>query len=249
MKCGVQVSSFRPVLTNEAQVRAAFAKIRAMGCRYVQLQWIDPAVPIPVIARLLRENDLISLSIQDFYQNILEEKDYFFSLNQATGGTWVCVSRIPERLKSRAGLDQYVVELGDMARELEQRWGQRLCLHPVAADFQPIAGIDPVAYLLEQLPELEICADLYHLNKVGINIQQWLETYSGRVCMVHFKDYALDQGKEKLVPAGQGQIPFLAAKEALCSIPYGFVEQETWDMDPFQAIEQALQWAKEQFEI
>lgn len=239
MKTGIQVSSFRPVLTTEDQVRTAFAKLRAMGCRTVQLQWIDPAVSIDAIAEALEENGIESVSVQDFYQTVLENRDYYYRLNAGTGGRWICVSRIPEGLKSRRGLEDYARELAAMAGELEPM-GQRLCFHPVSADFIPIDGIDPVAYLLKVLPDLEICADLYHLNRRGFDVPGWLRRYAGRVCMVHFKEASGD----RLVPLGQGDADWSGVMDACreTGVSYAFAEQETWEDDPFRCLGQSLEW-------
>lgn len=248
MEIGVQVSSLKPVLTTEEQVRAAFEKLAGMGCQYVQLQWIDPAVPIEAVARALEETGLKSVSVQDFYQTIVENRAYYYNLNAATGGTWMCVSRVPDRLKSRAGLDAYVQELRQMAEELAQT-GQKLCFHPVFADYQELDGVSPVEYLMDALPELALCFDLYHLNKAGKDMPAWLRRYAGRVCMVHFKEGKLrPDGTEVLVPAGQGGTDWSGVVDACreSGVPYAFVEQERWETDPFQCLEEALTWLKAQ---
>ena len=243
MKIGIQVSSFRPVLTTEQEVAFAFQRMKAMGCDTVQLQWIDPAVSMDFIGETLKNTGIISVSVQDFYETIRENKAYYYTLNRVTGGTWICVSRIPERLKTREGLDCYVAELRAMASELETL-GQKLCFHPVSADFVPIAGIDPVDYLLEAMPELMICADLYHLNKSGKDMRAWLRKYRGRVCMVHFKDSRTVNGVEELVPAGQGDTDWRGVVETCLEtgVEYAFAEQERWQGDPFDRLEEAYLW-------
>ena len=243
MKTGIQVSSFKPVLMTDEQVSTAFAKMKEMGCRWVQLQWIDPSVTVEHIARCARENDIQSVSVQDFYEIIRENKQYYISLNEQTGGKWMCVSRIPERLKSREGLDAYVKELEDFQKELDA-YGQKLCLHPVSADFAPIDGMDPIEYLLEKMPWMEICADLYHLNKCGYDMPAWLRKYAGRVCMVHFKDGKKTADGEKLVPAGQGDTDWSGVVEACLEtgVAYGFAEQERWEKDPFVSLREAFDW-------
>ena len=128
MKTGIQVSSFKPTLQTEEQVTHAFRKMQAMGCEYVQLQWIDKTVPIAHIARCLAQTGIQSVSVQDFYEIIREDPQYYIELNRATGGTWMCVSRIPERLKSPEGLDAYVAELRALQARLVPL-GQRLCFH------------------------------------------------------------------------------------------------------------------------
>lgn len=243
MKTGIQVSSFKPVLTTEAEVKTAFEKMQAMGCKWVQLQWIDPSVPVGFIAECLKGTGMQSVSVQDFYEVICQNRPYYTALNACTGGVWMCVSRIPDRLKSREGLDAYVQELRAFGQELEA-CGQKLCFHPVSADFVPIDGLDPVAYLLEAMPELMICADLYHINKVGLDRKAWLRKYAGRVCMVHFKD---EKGG-RLVPAGQGDTDWtgVAAVCAEIGVDYAFVEQERWQGDPFERLKEALDWLNHQ---
>lgn len=243
MKTGIQVSSLKPLLLSGDQVTGAFRKVAALGCEYVQLQWIDPSVPVDHIAAACVQAGLKSLSVQDFYQVVLENFEYYVNLNHKTGGTWLCVSRIPQRLKSPSGLEAFARELTAMGEKLAP-WGQRLCFHPVSADFAPIGGIQPVEFLLERLPWLEICADLYHLEKCRADMPGWLRRYRGRVCMVHFKE---GRG-EKLVPAGQGDIDWTGVVPACLEtgVPYAFVEQETWDRDPYECLGEALVWLRRQ---
>lgn len=243
MKTGIQLSSFKPVLRTEEQVKNAFEYMKTMGCAWVQLQWITPSVSIEFIAECLKETEIQSVSVQDFYETIRQNKDYYIQLNEKTGGTWMCVSRIPERLKSKSGLKEYARELESLEHELEC-FGQKLCIHPVSADFVPVEDIVPMEYLLEQLPKLSICADLYHLNRCHYDMVKWLRHYAGRVCMAHFKDCKETNAGEKLVPAGQGDTDWTGVVRACAEIgvSYGFVEQETWERDPFDCLEEALDW-------
>jgi len=239
MKTGIQISSFKPVLRTEQEVTTAFEKMAAMGCESVQIQWIDPIVSVEHIGRCVKASGMESAGVQDFYEIIRENKDYYISLNRETNGKWMCVSRIPERLKTGPGLDVFVEELRTFQQELDQ-WGQVLCLHPVSADFAPIDGTDPVEYILSAMPELHICADLYHLNRVCSDMPQWLRRYAGRVCMVHFKE-----GKAgKLVPPGQGDTDWTGVFPACheIGVEYAFAEQESWEGDPFDRLKEGLDW-------
>lgn len=244
MKTGIQVSSFRPVLTTAEEVCLAFDRIRAMDCRVVQLQWIHPAVPVEVISRGLDRAGLVSVSVQNLYAEVAAEPEYYLRLNQLTGGKWLCVSRIPEERKSIPGLEIFAGELAMMQKELD-RWDQRLCFHPVAADLQEIDGVNPVEYLMEKLPWLELCLDLYHVNRAGLSMTGWLRRWAGRVRMVHFKDFKrLPDGTEVLVPAGQGDTDWTEVPQACveAGVEFAFVEQERWDRDPFECLGEALRW-------
>ena len=243
MKTGIQVSSFRPVLRTEEEVSFAFRQMAAMGCGYVQLQWISPSVSAVHVARCLKENGIQSAGVQDFYETVRADRVYFIRVNMVTGGKWMCVSRIPERLRSPEGLKQFLREMREFHRELEVM-GQKLCFHPVSRDFEPVGEIQPVEWLLEEMPELFIAADLYHLNKCRDMIP-WLEKYSGRVCMVHFKD---ENAAGELVPPGLGVVDFRGVADCCrrIGVEYAFAEQERWEGDPFLRLKEGFEWVRRQ---
>lgn len=239
MEIGIQVSSLKPLLLTTAQVEDAFEKIKALGCNVVQLQWIDPSVPVSSIAASLQGSGILSVSVQDFYEVILQNFEYYVSVNAATGGIWFCVSRIPDRLKSPEGLDIYISELRAMQKRLDPL-GQKLCFHPVSADFAAIPGMNAVEYLLEHMPELTLCLDLYHLNRNCTDMPAFIRRYGSRICMVHFKDAVGDT----LVPAGQGDTSWAGVVQACldAKIPYAFVEQERWERNPYDCLKEAMVW-------
>ncbi len=243
MEIGIQVSSLKPLLLTAKQVRESCCKMRSLGCKTVQLQWIDASVPVEAIAQALKEHQICSVSVQDFYDLILENPEYYIRLNAATGGTWLCVSRIPERLKSRSGLDAYIAELRTLQDKLTPL-GQKLCFHPVSGDFTAVPGMRAVEYLLEHMPELEVCLDLYHLNRNCTDMPGFIRQYGKRICMVHFKD-ALGN---TLVPAGQGDTNWAGVANACleAGIPYAFVEQERWERDPYDCLKEAMDWLEQE---
>ena len=174
MQSGIQISSLKPLLTSKEQVRTSFSKAAALGCSIVQLQWIDPSVPLESIAAALESSGLRSVSVQDLYETVRENPEYYLRFNALTGGAWLCVSRVPERLKSSEGLTQFVQELTALG-EAAKLYGQRVCFHPVTSDYALINGVCPVDYLLAAIPELRLCLDLYHLSKAGYHMSAWIQ--------------------------------------------------------------------------
>jgi sugar phosphate isomerase/epimerase len=245
MKTGIQVSSLKPLLKTPEQVREACFRMADLGCRTVQLQWVDPTVPVSDIAGALAESGMVSVSVQDFYQLVCENLEYYVNLNTATGGTWLTVSRIPERCKSISGLDQFARELEQLQENLTPL-GQRVCLHPVTADFTAVPGMNAVEYLLEKLPWLELCLDLFHLDRNCADMPAFIRRYAGRIPMVHFKDHRAGI----LVTAGSGEVNWTGVVRACldAGVEYGFVEQETWEEDPYICLGRALSWLREELE-
>lgn len=245
MKTGIQVSSLKPLLLTEAQVQASFCALRALGCSTVQLQWIDSSVPPEAITAALRENGLRSVSVQDLYESVRGNLSYYVNLNALTGGKWLCVSRIPQRFRSREGLNVFLTGLRAMQAALDP-WDQKLCFHPVSADFTAVPGIHAVDCLLEAMPELDLCLDLYHLNRCCDDLPAYIRRYAGRICMAHFKDGIGDT----LVPAGQGDTNWAGVVRACldAGVPYAFVEQERWQGDPYVCLKDAMDWLGRELE-
>lgn len=244
MISGIQISSFRPMMTNEEEMADTFRRVREMGCDTVQLQWIGEQIPPENIAKALKEEGIRSVSTQDFYEKVMERKEYFIRLNQLTGGEWVCVSGIPGEYLNAEGLPEFVERLKEFQRELNG-FGLKLCFHPRAVEFQKIEGTEPVEFLVRQMPEdFMLCLDLYHVNHAGLSMAETIRRFAGKICMVHFKDYRKTKKGEMLAPAGQGDTDWAAAmKECLrAEIPYGFVEQEQWDRDAFACLKEAFDW-------
>lgn len=239
MQTGIQISSLKPLLGSEAQVREAFFQVAALGCSVVQLQWVHPAVSPEEIAAALNDAGLRSVSVQDTFDAVRSNPEYYFRLNALTGGQWLCVSRVPEEMKSPAGLRQYAGEIHALMEEARE-WGQRVCFHPVAGDYAPIGGVCPVDYLLEQLPDLRLCLDLFHLHKAGYPMPAWIQAHGESIEMVHFKD---EKGND-LCPAGQGDICWNGVVNVClkAGISYAFVEQEAWDRSPYACLSEALAW-------
>lgn len=244
MKPGIQVSSLKPLLLTGEQVQLACQRMAGLGCRYVQLQWIHKSVGIPEIADALEKNALKNVGIQDFFELVMEDLKYYVNLNAATGGIWVAVSRIPDRCKSPEGLDDFARKLTALQEKLTPL-GQKLCLHPVTADYQAVPGLDAVEYLLEKLPWMALCLDLYHLNRCCGDMPGFIRRYGDRIPMVHFKDA---DAAGKLVPAGQGVVRWEGVMDACreAGVTWAFAEQEQWEGDSYVCLSQAIRWIEGQ---
>lgn len=251
MECGIQVSSFRPVLKTAQQVEMAFARLKGMGCRTVQLQWIDPEVPIPDIRKAMERQELRSVSVQEIYEDFRKDPEYFIRLNRETGGTILCVSRIPQDRMDPEGLSRFTGELSRLSVRLKNE-GMRLCFHPVRADYRLIGGTAAFELLLRELPEMELCLDLRHCFLSGRSLPGMLRKYEGRVRMVHFKDGVLcADGSDRLCPLGEGDTDWTGAVRACMEtgVTYLFAEQEQWEGDPFDALQKSLEWLQRETSV
>ena len=244
-RAGIQVSSLKPYLTTEEEVAKTFRRLGEMGCRMVQLQWIDPSVPAPAIAGALEKSGMISVSTQDYYEEVSAHLSETLLLNRLCGSNHVCVSGIPKEYRSREGCIVFAGELNDLSRKLEEK-GMVLSFHPRKQEYDLFDGISGVELIMENTRR-EVCLglDLYHVCKAGLDGAEWIRRYAPRIDFVHFKDFLrLPDGSEKLVPVGQGDIEWTPMVKACLEeeIPWAFAEQESWDRDAFVCMQESFEW-------
>lgn len=247
---GAQVSSLKPYIQTEKELRRTFGRLAQMGYRDVQLQWIASEIEPEVIADALMEAGLTGVSTQDYYEVVRERMAYFLKLNDLCRSKYVCVSGIPLEYLSYEGCRAFGRELAELTKRLEAE-GKILSFHPRAQEFAVFGGRTAVEILLEESREpFQICLDLYHVQKAGQPMGDWVRKLAGRMDMVHFKDYVnCEDGTQALVPVGQGCIDWTEAVAACreTQVPWVFAEQESWGKDAFLCMEESREWMEREF--
>lgn len=247
-QAGIQVSSIKAYLQTPEDVLTSFKRLSAMGCRIVQLQWMNPEIPPAVIASALSEAGLVSVSTQDAYDTVTQNLPYFTELHRLCGSSHLCVGGIPERFRSAEGCLAYARELEQLAAQLAAM-GLSLSLHPRVQEYDLFDGVPGVRILMENTRSLLLGLDIYHVLKAGLDPVAWIRAFSGRIDFVHFKDKAHDaDGSEYLTPVGQGETDWAPVVSACleAEIPWAFAEQETWRKDAFLCLKESFDWMLDQ---
>jgi hypothetical protein len=110
-----------PLEKTPEDVLASFRQVSAIGYRIIQIQWISPDVPIDFIRDALKETQLYCVGTQDFYDLVVPDLDQVIKMNDLWGGTYICVSGIPEHCRSYAGCLEFAKELDRLSASLEKK--------------------------------------------------------------------------------------------------------------------------------
>ena len=243
---GVQISSVRKYLETPQGVLDSFRKVREIGFRHIQIQWVGKDVPDAVVTQALRQNDLHCLGTQDFYDVVMQDWPRTLTQNELWGGEYVCVSGIPERFHSHDGLLLLAKDLSTAAASLAAT-GRKLLFHARKQDFLHFDGHLSLDLLLDHTPDnFQLELDSYHVVQAGYDLPEWLHRYDGRMDILHAKDFAHTESGEILVPPGQGLLDWPAIFDACrnTAVRYILVEQETWQKEPFLCLEEGYQFLR-----
>ncbi len=244
-RLGIQVSSVREYLQTPEDVLESFKKVSEIGYKIIQIQWISPQVPMEFIKDALEEEHLDCIGTQDYTDQVLTNLDDVIKMNELWGGSYICVSGIPERYHSSEGCIAFAAELREVAKRLKDI-GKILTFHPRSQEYARYGDKIALDILLDNVVDnFQIVLDIYHVHKAGCDPVEWIHKLKGRMDSVHFKDKIILADKtEQLTPVGQGVLPweaiFQACKDA--GVRYAFAEQETWQKDPFECLKESYEY-------
>jgi sugar phosphate isomerase/epimerase len=156
----------------------------------------------------------------------------------------------------RGGLDMYRGLAAKLAKAGEacRKAGLGLAYHPHAFEYEAIEGVRPIELMLKETPKeaLGLELDTYWASIAGMDPVKMVQTYSGRVPLVHLKDKAkdtpvqYDEGKvpkESFKEIGQGVVDFGAflPAAAMAGVKYYYVEQDYAAGSPLDSLRTSRQ--------
>jgi sugar phosphate isomerase/epimerase len=250
MRKGVQAFTVRDFLNDREQCRESYKKIADIGYDCVQT-WAPPFMPQRELKDMLKEFYLTNCSGGgDFEQMKAGGK----AIAEAVAGArlfdtaYICVGTIPVEYRyTQDGVKRYAHSLNAIAAELKKE-GCSLMYHHHALEFYSFGGGLHGMDILTQETDPEsvlFMLDTHWLVSGGVNPATWIRKMKGRIPIIHFKDYSITVGAEKIedvvktfAEIGEGNIDWPPVVDACrdAGVEYVIVEQDTCKGDPFDSI-------------
>ncbi|MRX48592.1 sugar phosphate isomerase/epimerase family protein [Pedobacter puniceum] len=152
--------------------------------------------------------------------------------------TYIVVPGInPQIFNTTESVKAFAKKLNKVSEKLEKE-GLKLAYHNHDFEFKQLGDKTAYQILVENThPNIEFELDLYWAVRAKQDVLKLFKTYKGRFTLWHVKD--MDKiNPKKNTEVGSGSINFESfVKEAkLSGLKYPFVEQENFDINPFESI-------------
>lgn len=248
MKIGFQVSSIKDHLSTPQDVMTSFQKIKNIGYQEVQIQYVPANITAADIKAALTENGLTCVGTQDDYPDSLKEIKTLIENNELWGSRYICAALWPRDCvnpdSKTLNMERYREFIREMqaASRLVSQAGKIFTYHPLFFDFNLSEGVVPLDCLLEEIPELQVTLDLYHVIAAGLDPVSTIRKYSRNMDIVHFKESKQIGEESVLMPLGQGDTDWKPIAKACieAGVQYCFVEQENWQKDAFECMAESF---------
>lgn len=122
--------------------------------------------------------------------------------------------------------------------------GLKVGFHNHATEWKPVDGQRPMDILAKNTPkQVMLQLDVGTTVEAGEDPVAWIKANPGRINTIHCKDYSKEAGKGYKVLLGDGASPWkeiFKAAEDKGGVEYYLIEQEGYDLPPYEVAEKCL---------
>lgn len=245
---GIQLYTVREHLHTPEDFQESLAKIAEIGYRSVEVcgSPVDPSV----IAALCEEKGLVINACHHDPQDLLRNPEAVLQTMETFGCRYVCYPYPAGiELASVAAVDDWIGQLSRAGKVISST-GKVLCYHHHAHEFLKLEGEPVLERILNRIApgDLSLELDTYWIQTGGGSPESWCRRLSGRVPLVHLKDYQIGPDyRPTFAEIGEGVLGFKAivAEADAAGCQWFNVEQDVCPGDPFDAIEASFRYIRD----
>jgi sugar phosphate isomerase/epimerase len=218
-----------------------FKELAQMGYKGLQLSGLPAGYDQDEVAYHLKANNVVAAGMHVPFARLTNELDLVLKEAQKYGTNALFCPYLPEELRTEEGYRAVKEGLNKVAQQAPDF---QIGFHNHAFEFETtIDGQDALSYLLEPAQDNRILAeiDVYWVKKGGRDPYAFIQTYSGRMPMIHLKDMTKDE-EETFAEVGEGSIPFLPILQwgEQNGVEWYVVEQDVCKRDPMDSLRISL---------
>jgi len=244
----LQLYTLRDSLKTPPDVAATLRRVREIGYRAVQASGLGPIEP-GELREMLDGERLTLCATHESADEILDAPERVVDRLGALGCD-LSAYPYPRGVDfSSEGSVQELIQKLNRAGEVFHKAGMTLCYHNHQHEFRKLGG----SLVLERIyaetdpKHLQGEIDTYWVQYGGGDPVSWCEKLSGRLPIVHLKDYRVNADNQPtFAEVGSGNLNFkaivAAAEGAGCR--WFAVEQDTCEGDPFESVRESLEYIR-----
>ncbi|MBZ9730073.1 sugar phosphate isomerase/epimerase [Salegentibacter sp. JZCK2] len=253
---GLQLYSLRESIGDD--VRGTIEKVAKVGFKEVETYGYSPdnkfwGFSVAEFKDMIHSNGMTTpsghYSLDPYLSKDGTDADFATALEVAQGldQKYLVIPHISEAL--RTSIDDYkrMAEKLNRAGEMCKDAGLKLAYHNHAFEFDDFNGENGLQVFLENTDEdlVDFELDIYWVVRAGIDPVALFEKYPGRFPLWHVKDMS-KSNNEMNTEIGSGSIDYnkVFKKAKLAGGKHFIVEQENFEMDPYESLSQSYNYIK-----
>ncbi len=241
IKLGCQLYTLRDYIQNYEDCEKTFAYLNSIGINVIQISAIGP-IPADKVAYLIEKYNMDVCVTHIGFDRMLDDLDTVMNEHSLYKCDTIGIGSMPDRYRQdEEGIRAFIKDSSDVAHKLSEN-GFKFAYHNHSFEFHRFPDGNRIYDMLlnETNPdEYTFIPDTYWYQYAGVNPAEVLEKLTGRVKVVHFKDYKVDiGGKPDFAEIGKGNINWDSIYRSCKKIGAGYIviEQDKCDIDPRESM-------------
>lgn len=245
-----QLYTLRDFLKTPKDIAQSLHKLAKIGYRSVQVSGMGP-IPEEELNKILDNEGLVCCATHEPVKTILEEPQLVVErLDKLNCKYTACPNTAGVIFSTYEEVLNFAKQL-DYSGSVLKKSGKVLTYHNHQFEF---ARYDDklmldIIYDNSDKDNLQSEIDTYWVQYGGCNPAQWCQKLSGRIPLLHLKDYALKGTNPVFAEIGYGNLDWhsiiKAAEQGGCQ--WFIVEQDTCQDSPFDCLERSFRYLCENF--
>ena len=246
---GIQLYTLRDHIQNAEDFDSTLARLETIGVTDVQISAIGD-FPAEIQGEIVRKHNMNVCVTHKGFDRMLTDLDAMIEEHRKIGCDAMGIGSAPSEGRGNCvNVRSFIRKAEGVGANLREK-GMTFNYHNHDFEFEKLDDTDICMMdllLNESDPELfHFIPDVAWIDYAGADPVDILKKMKGRVKVLHFKDYIIDEENVRhFVSLGKGVVDLKACYKAACEleIPYIMYEQDNdWvDNNPFKAVDES--WA------
>jgi sugar phosphate isomerase/epimerase len=255
MRIAAQLFTIRDFTKTRKEFVDSLGKLKEIGYREVQLSAVgcmsgeSPEVDAVDCRTILDDLEMTAPLTHRPWEEIKFRTDECIEFHKTIGAELVAVGSIPGVYRNE-GLDGYRRFVDDCAEPIDQlkAAGLKFAYHNHAFEFERMgpSGERPFDVMRDQRVEgFNFEIDTYWVVHAGVDLVSLIESLSGRLPMVHFKDKSVFGNEARMAPVGEGNLNWdqiEPAFESAGTVLAAIEQDDCYGRDPFDCLRSSFQF-------
>lgn len=249
IKCGIQLYTIRDYCKTEEDIDSTLAQLHSWGVKDIQISGIGP-VDWNHLADIVKKYDMDVCVTHTPFQRMIDETDKVIDEHLNLGCDCLGIGSMPSEYgRNEEGFKHFIADLLPVAKRMRER-GVHLAYHNHDFDLKKFGEKSILDSMIEDIDAdlLWFIPDVAWIQIAGEDPAQYLKRMSGRVKVLHFKDYKIGNNADDPHPfteLGNGVVDLKACYETAkeMKIPYIMFEQDNnWTHNAMQSCKDSFEY-------